>query len=199
MKNTTREKLIKFGAKAMLEKSYHAVGIQEILTEVGVPKGSFYYYFSSKEDFGIAIIEYYGEQLANIIRGKLLDSTHSPRERMREYYLAIRNFYAVNGCGQGCLVAKFATEVANLSPRMRDALKKEFDKWLELFSTCIKEGQMMGEITSDLDAESLAEFLYTSWEGVLIRMQVNQTLTPIDNFINYAFDRIILKNAIGSE
>jgi len=199
MKNTTRQKLIKIGAKAMLEKSYHAVGIQEILTEVGVPKGSFYYYFESKEDFGVAIIEYYGEQLANIIRGKLLDSTHSPRERMYEYYVTIRNFYAVNGCGQGCLVAKFATEVANLSPHMRDALKKEFDKWLDLFSTCIKEGQILGEINSDLDAESLAEFLYTTWEGVLIRMQVNQTLAPIDNFINYAFDRIILKNPVATK
>jgi len=193
MKNVTKQKLIKMGAKAMLEKSYHAVGIQEILTEVGVPKGSFYYYFDSKEDFGVAIIEYYGEQLANNIKGKLLDSTHSPRERMFEYYLGIRNFYAVNGCGQGCLIAKFATEVANLSPLMRVALKKEFDKWLELFSTCIREGQLLGEINSDLDPESLAEFLYTSWEGVLIRMQVNQNLTPIDNFINYAFDRIILK------
>ncbi len=128
-----------------------------------------------------------------------MDSTLSPRERMREYYLAIRNFYSINGCGQGCLVAKFATEVANLSPHMRDALKKEFDKWLELFSTCIKEGQMIGEINSDLDAESLAEFLYTTWEGALIRMQVNQNLTPIDNFINYAFDRIILKNRVEAE
>jgi len=193
MNNTTRQRLIITGAKAMSKKSYHAVGIQEILTEVGVPKGSFYYYFDSKETFGVAIIEYYGEHLANIIREKLLDSAHSPRERIREYYLSIRNFYAANGCGQGCLIAKFATEVANLNPRMRDALKIEFDKWLDLFSTCIKEGQNLGEINSDLDPESLAEFLYTSWEGVLIRMQVNQNLTSIDNFINYAFDRILIK------
>ena len=56
MKTNTKEKLIKTGAKMMLAKSYHAVGIQEILTEVNVPKGSFYYYFDSKEAFGIAII-----------------------------------------------------------------------------------------------------------------------------------------------
>ncbi len=193
MKNITKEKLIHAGAKAMLAKSYHAVGIQEILTAVDVPKGSFYHYFESKEDFGVAIIEYYGEQLANSIREKLVNPHYSPRQRMSDYYLAIRNYYAVNGCGQGCLVAKLATEVGNLSPRMRVALKKEFDKWSSLFAACIKEGQLLGEITSDRDPDSLAEFLYTSWEGALIRMQVNHDLTSIDNFINYAFDKIIPK------
>jgi TetR/AcrR family transcriptional repressor of nem operon len=193
MNNTTRQKLIKTGAKAMLAKSYHAVGIQEILSEVDVPKGSFYHYFESKEAFGVAIIEYYGEELAHAIREKLLDSKHSPRERMVAYFLAIRDYYATNGCGRGCLVAKLATEVADHSLQMREVLKKEFDKWTKLFATCIKEGQMVGEIAADYDAESLAEFLYTAWEGVLIRMQVNHELSPIDNFINYALDRIIPK------
>ncbi|MBP2640633.1 MAG: transcriptional regulator, TetR family [Firmicutes bacterium] len=191
MKITTRQKLIQTGAKAMLAKSYHAVGIQEILTEVEVPKGSFYHYFESKEAFGVAIIEYYGEQLANIIRNKLLDTQHSPKERIRAYYLGVRSYYAKNGCERGCLVAKLATEVADHSVQMRDALKREFDKWTGLFADCIREGQAIGEISSRQDADFLAEFLYTTWEGTLIRMQVNHELSPIDKFIDGALDLII--------
>lgn len=175
----------------MLAKSYHAVGIQEILTEVEVPKGSFYHYFESKEAFGVAIIEYYGEQLANIIRNKLLDTQHSPKERIRAYYLGIRSYYAKNGCERGCLVAKLATEVADHSVQMRDALKREFDKWTGLFAACIREGQAIGEISSQQDADLLAEFLYTAWEGTLIRMQVNHELGPIDKFIDCMLDLII--------
>ena len=175
----------------MLAKSYHAVGIQEILTEVEVPKGSFYHYFESKEAFGVAIIEYYGEQLANIIRKKLLETQNSPRERIREYFIGIRDYYAKNGCERGCLVAKLATEVADHSIQMREALKREFDKWTALFANCIKEGQAIGEISSQQDADFLADFLYTAWEGTLIRMQVNHELEPLNKFIDYALDLII--------
>ena len=121
MDRDTRQKLIKSGAKAMLAKSYHAVGIQEILTEVDVPKGSFYHYFESKEAFGVAIIEYYGEQLANAIRNSVTDHRFSPRQRILAYFTSIRDYYTINGCGRGCLVAKLATEVANPSGDMRDA------------------------------------------------------------------------------
>jgi TetR/AcrR family transcriptional repressor of nem operon len=193
MDNNTKQKLIKAGAKAMLAKSYHAVGIQEILAAVDVPKGSFYHYFESKEAFGVAIIEYYGEQLASAIRAKVSDSAYSPRQRIVEYFLAIRDYYAVNGCGRGCLVAKLATEVANSSPAMREALKREFDKWIELFAGCIREGQKNSEIASAQPAQVIAEFLYTAWEGALIRMQVDNELTPVNHFIAYAIDSIIPK------
>ncbi len=191
MKTNTREKLIKIGAKAMLTKSYNAVGIQEILSEANVPKGSFYNYFDSKEDFGVAIIEYYGEQLASSIKDKLLGESESPRQRMKDYFLAIRSYYGHNGCGQGCLVAKLATEIAEASPRVRTSLKTEFDRWIKLFAECIAEAQNKGEISTDHDPEALAEFIYTSWEGALIRMQVNHNLSSIDNFMKYIFDRVI--------
>lgn len=185
MNNSTREKLIKAGAKAMLAKSYNAVGIQEILNEVNVPKGSFYHYFDAKEDFGISIIEYYGQKLANSINTKLSDSTLSPRSRILDYFLGIREYYFQYGCGQGCLIAKLTTEIADLRPRMRFALKAEFDNWCYLFALCIKEAQLTGEIDPEHNPESLAEFIVTSWEGALVRMQVNHNISSLDTFLHY--------------
>lgn len=183
--------MIKAGARAMLAKSYNAVGIQEVLSEVDVPKGSFYHYFSSKEEFGVAIVEYYGEQLAETIRKRLSDIGLSPWHRMKEYFLGVRSYYASAGCSEGCLVAKMATEIANASPRIRMALKAEFDKWVGLFARCIEEAQALGEISPEHDAAALAEFIYTSWEGGLIRMQVDQELNSIDNFMAYMFEYVI--------
>ncbi len=175
----------------MLAKSYHAVGIQEILTEVEVPKGSFYHYFESKEAFGVAIIDYYAERLAGIMRQRLSDIQYSPRERIRQHFIVIRDYYGENGCERGCLIAKLATEVAAHSTSMRDALKRGFDQWTMLFSVCIKEGQANGEISSLQDADFLAEFLLTSWEGALMRMQANQELSPLHKFIDIALDLIL--------
>lgn len=190
-KNNTRHVLIKAGAKAMLAKSYHSVGIQEVLAAVDVPKGSFYHYFASKEAFGIAIVIYYGEQLATAIRTKLNEGQSSPRERIRQYFKGIRDYYAKNGVGRGCLVAKLATEVADPGDGLRQELKRQFDQWTQLFAECIREGQIAGEIVDEPSAEILAEFLYISWEGALVRMQVNDDLNPLDIFIRYAIDRIL--------
>lgn len=175
----------------MLAKSYHAVGIQEILSAVEVPKGSFYHYFESKEDFGVAIIEYYGEQLAKSITSQLTGQEISPRNRLKEYFLSIRDYYSQHGYHQGCLVAKLATEVAEASPRMRSALKSQFDQWCLLFAICIQEGQQTGDIAASHDPDALAEFIYSSWEGALIRMQVNHDLAALDNFIGYIFAYVI--------
>lgn len=183
--------MIKAGAKAMLAKSYNAVGIQEVLSQVDVPKGSFYHYFSSKEEFGVAIVEYYGEQLADAIEKRLSDPGLSPWNRMKQYFLGIRSYYASAGCNEGCLVAKMATEIADASPRIRIALKVEFDKWVGLFARCIEKAQDRGEISPEHNATALAEFIYTAWEGALIRMQVDQELNSLDTFVFYIFGHII--------
>ena len=187
MKHATQENLIKAGAKAMLAKSYHAVGIQEVLSAVDVPKGSFYHYFDSKEDFGVAIIEYYGRQLAHSLQVKLADPSLTPRQRLRDYFLSVRQYYASHGCSQGCLVAKLATEIGASSPRMREALKAQFDSWTTLVAACIAEAQQAGELDAAHNPAVLAEFIYSSWEGALIRMQVNHDLTAIDHFMEYIF------------
>ncbi|MDU2064447.1 MAG: TetR family transcriptional regulator C-terminal domain-containing protein [Sporomusaceae bacterium] len=191
MNTTTKQKLITIGAKAMLAKSYHGVGLQEVLAEAQVPKGSFYHYFASKEAFGVAIIEYYGDRLAKNIDEFLQDTAYSPRERIVRYFQAVRDYYESRGFGRGCLVAKLATEVADPSEPMRLALKAQFDKWTALFAKCIAEGQQQQEISDEASAESLAEFLYTAWEGVLIRMQVNGNLQPIEVFLAQALDSIL--------
>lgn len=175
----------------MLAKSYHGVGIQEVLSAVDVPKGSFYHYFQSKEDFGVAIIAYYGQQLANSLQLKLTDTSLTPRQRLRDYFLSVRKYYAGHGCSQGCLVAKLATEIGGSSDRMRQALKAQFDCWTKLVAVCISEAQQLGEVDQAHNPAILAEFIYSSWEGALIRMQVNHDLTGIDHFMEYIFSYLL--------
>ena len=199
MSNITQEKLkklIRIGARAMQAKSYHAVGIQEILSEGYVPKGSFYHYFASKEEFGTAIIEYYGNQISTSIAQKLAPSEVPARQRLIEYFRSIRGYYAIVGCGQGCLVAKLATEIGNESPMMRLKLKEQFDSWTRLIAVCIREAQTDGDISAEYNPDALAEFIYMSWEGALIRMQLNLNLAPLDNFITYISEKLLVKREV---
>ena len=189
-KRDTRHQLIEAGAQAMLEKSYNGVGLKEILDRVGVPKGSFYNYFPSKEQFAVEVIEYYGQKAANLFRSILLNRNQKPKERLLCFFEKARDHH-LKSERYCCLVAKLAMEVANLSSLMQSALKYTMDQWLAIFAQCIREGQILGEIKGDVDAYLFAEFLFGSWEGALLQMQVQQNLDMIDHFIDFVFTQIL--------
>lgn len=191
MKKDTKQKLIQAGIEAMQEKSYHSVGIKEILDSVGVPKGSFYYYFKSKEDFGIAVIDAFAREHAATIQSFLEDRSMSPLERLRESFVSCLSFYPEKLCGNGCLVAKLSHEVMNHSPDMSAAIRNAFDMWQALYARMIREAQNAGEIETAIDPEELAAFIQNSWEGAVMMMQVHKNYAPVKNNIQFIFDRLL--------
>lgn len=191
MKKDTKQKLIQAGIEAMQGKSYHSVGIKEILDSVGVPKGSFYYYFKSKEDFGIAVIDAFARQHAATIQSFLEDRTTSPLARLRESFLACLAFYPEKECADGCLVAKLSHEVMNHSPAMSAAIRNAFDMWQTLYARMIRDAQNAGEIDPSIDPDELAAFIQNSWEGALMMMQVHKNYAPVKNYIQFIFDKLL--------
>jgi len=96
METTTRDKIIASGTQAIIGKSYNAVGLNEILLAAGVPKGSFYHFFKSKEDFGVAVVEYFATKAAEHLRTILRDPTRSPLARLRHWFESARDGLAQN-------------------------------------------------------------------------------------------------------
>ena len=96
METTTREKIIASGVQAIIGKSYNAVGLNEILTAAGVPKGSFYHFFKSKEDFGVAVVEYFTDKSAEHLRTMLRDPSRAPLARLRYWFESARDNLAQN-------------------------------------------------------------------------------------------------------
>lgn len=91
METTTREKIIAAGTQAIIGKSYNAVGLNEILAAAGVPKGSFYHFFKSKEDFGVAVVEYFAAKAAAHLRTMLCDPRQPPLGRLRHWFESSRD------------------------------------------------------------------------------------------------------------
>jgi len=85
--NKTQQLLLKTGARLVHTKGFNNTGIQEILQCAGVPRGSFYFYFKSKEEFGLALIEYYADMMCSMLRNYLTDASCSPIERIKLFFL----------------------------------------------------------------------------------------------------------------
>ncbi len=187
----TRSRLIEAGTRAMMAKSYHAVGLSEILEASGVPKGSFYHHFKNKEEFGVAVIEHSVGEGLDLITASLADPSRPALARLKGLFEHFGNETCGSDFRRECLIAKFILEVGSLSEPMRIALKRGFDCWRDLVARCLAEAQDQGELHTTTDPTSLAEFVINAWEGTMIRLQVDRDRRTLDDFLNLTFERLL--------
>jgi TetR/AcrR family transcriptional repressor of nem operon len=119
----TRERILEVGAQAIADKSFNSCGLSEILALAKVPKGSFYHYFQSKEDFGVALIEKASEEFVEILRPILGNRKKSPLQRLRDVFELSRKECMANGAARQCLIPKLALETSQLSEPVHAAVK----------------------------------------------------------------------------
>ncbi len=187
----TRDRILEAGAQAIAAKSFEGCGLAEILQRAGVPKGSFYHYFGSKEDFGVALIEKAAEEFLEMLRPIVGDRRRSPVKRLRAIFEKGREECAANGAARQCLIPKLALETSQLSEPVHAAVKFAYDQWAALLARVIREAQAAGEIGRRHDAVRLANVLVMLWEGATIRMQIDRSLRPVDDFLAFVFDSLL--------
>src|ERR1700736_5931931 len=119
-----KEQLIQAGLKTLLKKGFNGVGGQEITEQAGVPKGSFYNHFESKEALGAEIVERYG--MNSTRRAVLLDKTVPPLQRLRTHFDALNETFVKSKFERGCLLSNFRAEVANKSGVIRQSVENLF-------------------------------------------------------------------------
>ena len=187
----TREKLLEVGAQAFAEKSFNSCGLAEILQRAGVPKGSFYHYFASKEDFGVALIERAIAEHVEALRPVLSDRRRSPLARLRAVFEHGLEECREHGAARQCLIPKLALETAQLSEPVHAAVKCAYEQWSALLAQVIREAQAAGELDRGRDPERLANLLVMLWEGATIRMQIDRSLRPVEDFFAFVFEQLL--------
>lgn len=187
----TREELIQVGTEIIAMHGFGTTGINAVLSTAGVPKGSFYYYFASKEDFGLAIIEASAQAYAERIQGFLKDTSFSPIERIRNYMQDGMAAVGARECRVGCLIGNLSQELSSHNEKFRARLDEVFRGWQQQFSECLEEAKAAGEIPADSDTRQLAEFLLAGWQGAILRAKMGQSTAPMQSFIDIAFNQVL--------
>jgi TetR/AcrR family transcriptional repressor of nem operon len=188
-KHDTKEKLIQAALKTLLEKGFNGVGVQEITEVAGVPKGSFYNHFESKDALGVEIVERYG--VGSTRRAVLTDKTVRPLERLRTHFAALNDMFIASKFTRGCLLGNFSAELANQSPAVRDSLAQLFKTWTKDLEVAISDAQAEGSIGSKARPGDLAAFLLDAYEGTLLRARVERSRAPFDRFMTFTFEQIL--------
>jgi TetR/AcrR family transcriptional repressor of nem operon len=187
----TRDILVRAGLAQVLEGGWAATGIDKVLRSVGVPKGSFYYYFASKDAFGFALLDSY-----QAFYLKRLDRCFGPQAPVGlANQMAAFLAESIQGMQRfdwrrGCLVGALGQELGGLHDQFRDRLHAAMQQWEVVLAVALRGAQARGELKPTLDADRSARSFWAAWEGAVLRARLACSAVPlteaVDDFLHLA-------------
>lgn len=193
-KNNTRQLILLKGAEIMHIKGFNSTGIKDITDAANVPKGSFYFYFESKDYFGIELINYYSEFLFSDLIECLNTENVNYLERLKNFFYIHSEKFIKNEFFGGCPIGNFTIELADTKELFREALKLTFQNVIFQITECMQKAIDNNEIGDEIKPENLAQFIFSSWEGTIMQMRLSKNRNALNNFMDIIFDKLLLPN-----
>ena len=190
-----RDNILATGQRLMAGKGYSAVGLNEILTAAGVPKGSFYHYFGSKDAFGEALLDSYFEDYLAEIDVTLALPGLNMAQRVLRYFEVWQQTQSFFDCQGKCLAVKMAAEVADLSEAMRLSIRRGTSGIVSRLAAAIEAGVAEGSLTVTGDAVATARSLYQLWLGASIMVKIERDVAPFATAMQTTRDMLHLSPA----
>jgi TetR/AcrR family transcriptional repressor of nem operon len=187
----SKDDIVQVGLDIILSKGFSSTGVEAILKQANVPKGSFYNFFSSKEEFALAIIDKYVADTVEQFSAIFNDESLPPLERIKKSFEARIARFEGYACSKGCLIGNLSLEMSDQFEKIRHRLERSLQGWTKSLSRLLLQAQKEKTIPEDLDPEMLAENLISSFQGALLRSKVKKSPEPLKNFIYLYFDRFL--------
>jgi TetR/AcrR family transcriptional repressor of nem operon len=184
-----RARIIKIGMELIRAKTFSSVGINDILKEAQIPKGSFYHYFSTKEDFGVAIAETYHEEQITETKRVLGDLQLSPIERLVVFFENASQEYQRRDYENGCLMCNLSVELGDRHERFQEVLKQQWNELTAELQSCLSAMNKADIGLEHLSDGEAADWLINTWSGALVRMKVEGSDEPLTLFMKTVFKR----------
>ena len=191
MKENTKERILSTGAEIIHKKGFNNTGIQELLKSAKIPKGSFYFYFDSKEDFGLQLVDFYRNWISENITAYVRDKADTALSRLWHMFDWSFKSLEKSDFKGGCPIGNLSLEMADINENFRIKLDETIRMIRGRIAEDLNRAQIENEIDENQDIESLADFLFSSWEGTLMLMKVTKSTSPKDSFFSTVFEKIL--------
>jgi len=176
----TRQTILDAAQVLVGRKGFSAVGLNEILQAAEVPKGSFYHYFTSKDGFGVVLLDTYFDHYVHGMQQLFDQQGLSQHAKLMRYWDAwIDNQTGCTEAGK-CLAVKLGAEVSDLSEPMRLALQRGTSRTIALLAVALQRGIEDGSLRLQHRPQDLAQQLYALWLGSSVMSKITRTSAPFD-------------------
>ncbi len=184
-KANTREGIIRKGAELIHARGYKATGIQQILDSVGVPKGSFYFYFKSKDDFGCAVVDHFSNAIGEIFARHLRDPRMAPLERLNKLLDYFESSFKKSGATLGCPIGNLSLELAGANEALRERLHAAVEGVIAEIEACLEEAGKKRQLRPGLNKPDTARLIFHGLEGAILHMKVAKSIEPLRAYRRY--------------
>jgi TetR/AcrR family transcriptional repressor of nem operon len=175
----------------MRRSGYAGAGLAELLRAAGVPKGSFYNHFTSKEAFGVELVQRYYDEQDRLLASLLAQTDRRPLERLRSYFdLLLQGAVDASPQERGCLLGMLALEMSGSSEPLRASLDDAFRRWQARVAELLRQAQIAGELAPEQDPQPLAAMLIDGWEGALMRARATGDIESLRTSLDLSFSRL---------
>ena len=190
-KLTNRENLLNQGVILLTQQGYHGTGLKEILDAVQIPKGSFYNYFGSKENFAAETIQHYINPFIEELRGHLQNPDNDAFSALQLYFNELITELEKIDYKGGCLLGNLMGEISDTSELCKKSLQLAVHRYRNILQEALLKAQQEGTVRTDKSAEEMADLLVNTWQGALLRMKIEQSSIPLkqccDNLLGDLF------------
>ena len=177
-----KQEIIKKGLEIMHLKGYNATGVKDIVDAAGIPKGSFYNYFESKENFVIQALQYSADHCKTIMGETLQDRSLPPLQRIEKFYEERIIQFRECDFTLGCFGSNLCIEMGDISLPIGVATEAYFKRLESVLLSCLQEAQDAGDLDKEKNIDKLAQFIYNSWNGAVLRMKASRSPEPLNIF-----------------
>jgi len=184
-----KEKIISAAFQLFHENGYNGTSIQDIVNAAELPKGTFYNHFKSKELLAIEVLSRYSDAIGATLTA---DSLTSPLGRLRHHFECLASAYRSAKYGKGCMFGNFTAEMAATSV-IREALQVHMKVWLASIQALLDQAVVQNELTSETDTKMVAMYLLDLFQGATLRSKLELSGTAINQFLDIAFSKILVK------
>jgi TetR/AcrR family transcriptional repressor of nem operon len=187
----SRTALVEHGTQLMLRSGYAGTGLVELLQAAGVPKGSFYNHFGSKEAFCVEVVGRYYAEHDDLLASLLTQADRSPLERLHSYFEEmVQRASDTSPEVRGCLLGLLALEMSGSSEPLRESVSDAFEHWQDRLAELLRQAQEAGELAPEQDPQRLAAMLLEGWEGALMRARATRDLESLRHSVEFALRRL---------
>jgi len=184
----SKDTLLQVGLDLVWSRGFNGTGVEAILKEAKIPKGSFYNFFSSKEEFSLAVIDKFVAGRAEVLSPILNDASLPPIERVKKSFETIITAFEENGCYKGCLLGNLGQEMSDQFEKVRQRLEQSLQLWEKRVSDVLIQAQNENSISAYIDVEMLAENMIASFQGAVLRSKIKKSSEPLRHFIQLYFN-----------
>lgn len=187
VKTTTRDKLLEVAHGLVMVHGFNNTGIGQIVKDAGVPKGSFYHYFPSKDELGYALVNDYSRMIKQHLQDFLQAQQGPALHRLRAYFVTLAQAFRHEFGHCNCLLGNMGQELAGQHEGFRRLVRQHFVELEGIVATTLQQAKAEGDLAPDADCQMLAELLFSGWEGGIIRAKLEGSSQNLEGYIEHFF------------